>query len=294
MNKRSYLHLGAHRTGSSSFQQCLYENRKILSGLGFDIAYPDRDGVPDGLLRMKLPRKRHGERRVGQFAPKLRAHLESLTQKKKHSLVLSEENIPGLMRHFSEGLFYPGSKKRLATVAQALEKRPEACLYIVRSYDELFTSRYRLNSAKRPMRPFHEIEPALMDVDRGWIEIVTEIRDTLRPKKLYVLPYEVRGSSTELLRTLLCLPDTLALEEPEKNLNVSLSDAALAKVQQNFTDASDSCADSTTGTNPDFPATAHHPHSAEFSDGNKSILMERYAIALEHLQNMEGVVLLGQ
>ncbi len=67
MNKRSYLHLGAHRTGSSSFQQCLFENREILSGLGFDVVYPGRDGVPNGRLRMntKLPRKRHGEKRMG-------------------------------------------------------------------------------------------------------------------------------------------------------------------------------------------------------------------------------------
>ena len=49
MNKRIYLHAGAHRTGSSSFQMCLYANRDLLGSMGLDVAYPGRDGVPGGL-----------------------------------------------------------------------------------------------------------------------------------------------------------------------------------------------------------------------------------------------------
>lgn len=71
MTKPIYIHAGAHRSGSSSFQLCLSHNRAALMQAGYDLAYPSRDGAPMGELQMKLPRPRHDPAELGGMVARL-------------------------------------------------------------------------------------------------------------------------------------------------------------------------------------------------------------------------------
>ena len=159
MTKSVLIHAGAHRTGTSSFQLCLHENRAVLDRYGYDIAYPGRDGVAGGNLRLPLPRRRHGEKRIPQYAARARSVLMGLSPDAGRGLVLSEENIPGPMLHFYHGQFFPASRKRFLSLAGALEAAPVHVLYVVRSYAEMFVSAYRKRAEDNPVAPFAEIVP---------------------------------------------------------------------------------------------------------------------------------------
>jgi len=79
MEKKIYIHAGCHRGGSSSFQLCLSHNRAVLSDAGFDVAYPGRDGVPGGKLKLRLPAPRHRPRHVNGFAEGAGAQLTTIS-----------------------------------------------------------------------------------------------------------------------------------------------------------------------------------------------------------------------
>ncbi len=234
MTKPVLIHAGAHRTGTSSFQLCLHENRAVLDRHGYDIAYPGRDGVPGGNLRLPLPRPRHGEKRIPHYAEQVRDVLAGLSPEAGRGLILSEENIPGPMLHFYHGQFFPASRKRFLSLAGALEAPPVHVLYVVRSYAELFVSAYRKRAEDNPVAPFSEIVPNFMAMDRGWPELLSEMRETLGAQRLTVLPYEGRGSSRAVLKRL--LPDLTGADliEPARIVNLSATDAALEALQARY------------------------------------------------------------
>lgn len=226
-----FLHAGAHRTGTSSFQLCLSRNRAALEGAGYALAYPGRDGAPQGRLRLQLPRPRHGEKRIPAYADKVRTHLAGLTGP-ADKLILSEENIPGPMRHFYEGRFFPAAEKRFATMAQAIG-RPCHVLYVIRSYAALYLSAWRKRAEDNAVPDFEELVPAFLAMDRGWPEVIGALQQALDPIKFSVIEYGARGSSTELLRHLVPgLPE--GLEEPDRAVNLSATDAALAALQARY------------------------------------------------------------
>ncbi len=113
------VHLGAHRTGTSSFQMMLAENRDLLAQAGFDIAYPGRDDIPQGDLRLKLPDPRNLKQWEAKFLPAAAAELQLHSSDTSHAMILSEENIPGRMIHFPSGQFYPAAEARFQTLAAA-------------------------------------------------------------------------------------------------------------------------------------------------------------------------------
>lgn len=292
MVKRICLHLGAHRTGTSSFQLCLYENTPLLKEAGFDVAHPKRDGVPKGRLRLKLPRKRHGAHRVPEYAEGVRAHLAKLGPDPARGLILSEENIPGIMRNFYDGQFYPGSENRLATLAAALGARPEVCLFVLRSYDELYASHFRLAAIERAMPPFADLAPVFAGIEKGWPQIVTEIRDILRPERLLVLPYARRGSNTELLRAM--VPDLPAgvLREARKSLNVSPTDSALEVLQRTYHAGAEYDAARAEQIMAEHRDIHEDRGFSAFSEAQRDGLRAKYEADLETIQAMDGVTYL--
>lgn len=287
MTKPVFLHLGAHRTGTSSFQMCLDLNRPTLQTAGFDAAYPGRDGIPGGRLRLKLPRN-------GDIGPVLR-ELHRHSPEPARGLILSEENIPGPMRPFYRGRFYPRAEVRLRSLRQALQQLGAGeiarVLLVLRRYDGLFVSAYRKRAEDNPVPPFAEIRPHLLAMDRGWPELVQAVRAILAPRELVILDYGRRGSSTALLRRL--VPEVTApLQEPGQAVNLSATDAALRQLQARYR------AGETLDRAGWQAVIRAHAEAREdlgfagFSDEETRILTERYAADLTRIAGMDGVTLL--
>ncbi|MDW4497611.1 hypothetical protein R5H30_06430 [Sulfitobacter sp. D35] len=232
--KPIFLHLGAHRTGSSSFQACLALNRDALAAAGFDIAYPGRDGIPGGRLRLRLPAPRHGRERDDGFAKGIAETFANISPDPSRGLILSEENIPGAMRQFRKGRFYPAAEGRLELLSRGMPARPDSVLLVVRRYDALFRSSYRKRAEDNAVPDFATLVPAYLSMDRGWPEIVAAIRDILRPDRLVVVNYPERGTSLDLLHRLVPGLAISGLREPERPMNLSATDQALKVLQARY------------------------------------------------------------
>ncbi|MCO0613628.1 hypothetical protein M8756_09950 [Lutimaribacter sp. EGI FJ00015] len=269
---------------------CLDVNRAALTGAGYDLAYPGRDGIPGGKLKMKLPSPRHGLRKAKGFAGPARDEIDR-HRDGRPGLILSEENIPGRMLHFTQGKFYPAKEIRARVLAQALPGPVAHLLYVVRPYDQLFVSAYRKRAEDIPVEPFDEVVPGLMQVDEGWPELIATFQAHLAPAKLTVVTYRARGSSRDLLSRLVPDLDADALAEPERHLNLSPTDAALQDLQRRYH------AGETLSKRQFKEIMARHADSrgslglAEFPAAEKARLDARYAADLARLARMDGVTL---
>jgi len=120
------LHLGAHRTGSTSLQLFFNQNRKAF--LRDDTTFwgpgRTRSGMFAGLIRdpsrLSLSDKEIGTRSVGR----IKIELARAEQNGIQRLVLSEENMQGTMMHnFTRSRLYGQVGKRLARFAPAFDGR---------------------------------------------------------------------------------------------------------------------------------------------------------------------------
>ena len=225
-----YIHAGAHRTGTSSFQMCLHENREVMRAHGFALAYPRRDGIPSGGLALRLPKPR--DQKVGRATVRLTKLLAAYSGGRP--LIMSEENIPGRMMHFIKGQFYPAAEKRCAVLRAAWPGPIAHVLLVVRPYEQLFVSSYRKRAEDNRVPPFDVLRPNYMRMDRGWPALVQILRDVLRPDRLTVVPYTARGTSVDLLAHLVPALADAPLREPARNLNVSATEAALVALQERY------------------------------------------------------------
>ncbi len=293
MTRRLFIHAGAHRTGTTSFQLCLEENKEALRAAGFDATYPNRDGIKSGGLRLRLPHPRHGHNAVPRFAPGVADMVGRANPDPARALILSEENIPGRMLPFQSGKFYPVAERRLETLRAGLgAARVEQVLFVIRRYDQLYVSAYRKRAEENPAAPFSQLRDAFLSMDRGWSEILAAIHEILRPERLLVVPYEARGSSVDLLR-LLCPDLAVDLQEPERRINLSATDMALQVLQGRMAQGEEISPQEARAVMAAHQDQREDLGIAGFSEEDTAALAARYAADTESIQSMPFVTWAG-
>ncbi len=290
MSRQVYVHAGAHRTGTSSFQLCLAANREKLASLGFDVAYPSRDGAPGGQLRMRLPRPRHKPEELPAFVGKVKRNLgRQVSDAPK--LIVSEENLPGVIVHFFKGRLYPNRKMRLQVFADALEAidgQVAQVLFVVRPYDKLFISGFRKHAEDNAVKPFAEHAEAMSNFAGGWPETVQALRNVLGPERVTVVDYAARGESRELLAKLTGV-DADEFDEPARDLNTSATDAAMEHLQGLYHAGKELERPAWQAAIRAFADQTEDRGFTQFTPAQKARLAARYEADLAKLAAMDGI-----
>ena len=293
--KQIFIHAGAHRTGTSSFQNCLAQNRAALESEGFDLAYPGRDGAPGGRLRLRLPQPRDGRHGRERFELLCRESLRGHSPDPARALILSEENIPGRM-NFRAGRMFPLVDLRAAMLGRAIAATEADwgvpaevvhLVYVVRPFDELFVSAFLRWAEDRPAIPFADAVPKMVAFKGSWHRTVQALRDGLRPVRLSVVEYGRRGESRDLLARLVG-GEAARFGEPGRNLNVSPGDAALFALQEKY-HAGETVTPEEKQRIVEAGEGQESPAFAAFSPAQVKRLRERYARDLEQVAALEGV-----
>ncbi len=290
MSRQVFVHAGAHRTGTSSFQLCLAANRGKLAKLGFDVAYPSRDGAPGGQLRMRLPRPRHKPEELPAFVGKVKRNLgRQVSDAPK--LIVSEENLPGVIVHFFKGRLYPNRKMRLKVFRDALEAvdgQVAQVLFVVRPYDKLFISGFRKHAEDNAVKPFAEHAEAMSNFVGGWPETVQALRNVLGPDKVTVVDYTARGESRALLAQLVG-GEAETFVEPERDLNTSATDAAMEHLQALYHAGEKLERAEWQAVIAQFAEQVEDRAFTQFTPEQKTRLDARYAADVAKLAAMDGV-----
>lgn len=292
MAHRVFIHAGAHRTGSSSFQNCLAENRAALAAAGYDLAYPSRDGAAGGTLRLARRLPRPGNLTPVEESAGLRDYFRRFFTQPGNDLILSEENLIGRIKPLLKGRFFTMAARRMRAVAAGFDAPVEHLLLVIRSYDSFFESAYRKQAEENLVDPFADLCSTISGRSRGWAELVTEIAGNLKPQRITVLDYALRGSSVEVLSRLVPDLDPVVLREPARTLNQSATDAALIALQSKYRAGA--------GPDPDLIRDLIEQHAettesrgfAEFDPGLRNRLRAEYTRDLDRIERTPGVTLL--
>ena len=232
--QRIVLHVGAHRTGTGSFQAFLDKNEAVLNENGISARYPGRDIDGSGNMKLKLPQAE--AIRAGGINDDhiIAARKQLMSGATTGELIISEENILGRMFPFFQGSFYNRIIPRMRVLGQAMGRAPDQVVLVTRNYGEFFVSAYAQMAQVRVMPSWEKAGPKLMRDERTWIDVAGALHKGLNPTRITVVPYANRGSNAHLLGIMTKTKIT-ALQEAEKGTNISATAEAIEELQKRLT-----------------------------------------------------------
>lgn len=224
------VHAGAHCTGARDFQRFIAANRTSLTGAGYDLAYPSRDGAAGGTLDAVLPEPRHGAEDCAGFATVLAARLAPLIGQGNRGLILSEHNLAGGMVDLLGGRFYPAARRRAEVLRAAIGRPVDRLVIALKPYDALFVSAWRCFAVDRPIEAFAEYAPAMAGFLGGWVDLVANLREGLGAASVTILA--ARPGPDEVLAHL--APGAVPAHPLRPAAIPRITDSAAAMAQRHF------------------------------------------------------------
>ncbi|GKY88342.1 hypothetical protein [Sinisalibacter aestuarii] len=218
-----FLHLGAHRTGSTAFQRTLKRNGDVLAAAGTAYWGPEWMRGRDHLML-----RDNGRFDTGAEA----AVAEDLAATGAARLIVSDENILGSMRrNLLEGGFYAGAVARLVAYCSHLGMEPARIGLGIRDYAAYWVSAYSYLLPAKPLPDFAALKPALLAPDRGWREVIADLRGLFPRAEIMVWPLEAVQGRMRALVARFADQTPQRLRGVEKRINTAPGLAAIPAVR---------------------------------------------------------------
>lgn len=205
------LHLGAHRTATTTFQRFLAANHLALGEAGVVAWTPDqtRDGRLDGLIGQ--PARQDDPARARERLHRRLARLEGSGCRR---LLVSEENMMGSARNnLRAGQLYGDLGPRLARLAPAFGPRVTRVALTIRSYDAYWSSALAFAALRGHPAPDAASLQRLVEQPVTWRDVIRIAARAFPDAEVTVLRYDDMAGSPGRQAGLLCpeltLPRTL-------------------------------------------------------------------------------------
>lgn len=190
------LHIGAHRTATTTFQSYLRRHLPELARMGIGVWGPlrTRKGLLSG-IRPDAPN-------LAAAGAHLRAQLQRRRAAGLGTLLISDENILGSVQaNLKDRQLYAGLDARLGAYAQAFDGQVTRIVLSIRSLDAWWGSvaAYGIGRGAPPLSRKARHEIALSE--RSWQDVVTEVARAFPGAELRVQPFEGRPEPLFLAAT---------------------------------------------------------------------------------------------
>ncbi len=185
------LHVGAHRTASTSFQHYMRMRGQEMRTRGLGFWGPNR--TRGGLFAGLFPGPGIACGRNARFRAKgrVRMHLDQARQKGLRQLMISDENMIGTARQcIRTASPYPAIGERMARYAEAFGVAPRRALLSVRSQDLWWASAMALTVSRGYPVPSSALLEEISLNLRGWRDVITDLACALPETEIIVAPFE--------------------------------------------------------------------------------------------------------
>ncbi|WP_428515688.1 hypothetical protein [Roseovarius sp.] len=192
------LHIGAHRTATTTFQAYLAANRAALGRMGIAVWGPKqtRDGLLTGVIPIESPRP--PQEQLERARARVAINMARERRAGAKVLVISDENMIGAPRRcLRQGRLYPDIGQRLARFAHAFDGQVTRACLSIRSHDSFWASVVSFGVARGHRVPDQAVLDALAASPRLWRDVVLDVACALPKVELSVLPYEIFGGLPE-------------------------------------------------------------------------------------------------
>lgn len=186
------LHLGAHRTATTSFQYYMQRHAIPLAeqGVGYWGPQRSRRGVFSGTL----PSGTDPAQDVvvsKDVRSRVDRHLEQARQRGVQTLIVSDENmIGGLRCNISAKMLYADAGSRLTTFAKAFDGCISAMVFSPRSLENYWCSVLSHGVALGQDVPERADLRDIAMHARGWRDVISDIAQAVPGVPLRILPFE--------------------------------------------------------------------------------------------------------
>ncbi|KZX98758.1 MULTISPECIES: hypothetical protein [unclassified Sulfitobacter] len=185
------LHVGAHRTGTTTFQQYMRANQGWLAQQGIGYWGPQRvrtsvlPGVFPGPLT--LPGRDCQRRARGRIALQLKRGERTGLQR----LIVSDPNLLDSMAQCMRArALYPATGERLARISDSFGQRIGRVVLTVRSQDLWWASVAAHLTGRGHALPSQATCAAMATSPRTWRDVVTDLACAMPGAEIIVLPFE--------------------------------------------------------------------------------------------------------
>ena len=166
------LHLGSHRTGTTTFQHFVRNHLAALDSKKVDFWGPDRTRrsvVPGMFHNIPIHKRRRADGRVRMLAAKAEA-------RGIDTLLVSDENLLGTCHYcFRKAALYPAVGERLSRLGAAFGGRVARVVLSIRAQDLWWVSASALTAARG--HKLHGVEKyaQIAQSDRSWRDVITGV-----------------------------------------------------------------------------------------------------------------------
>ena len=183
------LHIGAHRTATTAFQQYMHDNAEWLaaSGTGFWGPEHTRAGVFSGMYEM-----RPGVGNTRKMGAELVAEMLRVeTDKGVQRLIISDENLMGSVRqNIRDELLYPAVATRITHAMTVLGGRVRQIVIAPRSLETYWCSALAYGVGRGAPVPSRAKLTRIAASRRTWRDVIMDIADAAPAPVLTVTLFE--------------------------------------------------------------------------------------------------------
>ena len=186
------LHIGAHRTATTTFQHYMRGQSSELAraGIGFWGPARTRGGLFHGLFAKDGVSEQEHRRVAGRIA----LNLAKSRDKGRRALIISEENLSGSVRdNLRRNALYPGIGPRLARVHDAFGGQVTQVVLTIRSLDLYWASALGFGLTRGRSVPDVNTLDRLVTAPRSWRDVITDVACAMPDARVRVLPFETLG-----------------------------------------------------------------------------------------------------
>lgn len=182
---KTVLHLGAHRTGTTSFQSYMRRHAPDLAarGIGFWGPWRTRTGLFEGITP--------GTGHVQGADACLRQRLQRRSEAGMHSLLISDENFMGSVRDaLKKRVLYPRLDLRLERYAEAFDGQVDRLVLSVRALDDWWLSANAFAAARGAPGLSRGAALQIALGGRSWQDVITDVAKAFPDAALEIVTFD--------------------------------------------------------------------------------------------------------
>ena len=206
------LHIGCHRSGTTTFQSYLRNHSNALRQKGVEFWDPrrTRGALFSGLFPSKpCPAAAKAQRRA---IGRVQVNLAKNEQDGVDAVLVTDENMMGSVRaNLRAGALYPAIGERMAWVNEAFDGRLTRVALVIRAQDRYWTSAVSYGVLRGHPVPSAEKLAQIANSPRAWRDVITDLACAMPDTEIRVIPFEsYYGNPETLLETTCKLPTVRA------------------------------------------------------------------------------------
>jgi len=214
------LHLGAHRTASTSFQYYMRKNAEGLRSRGIGYWGPRelRNGLLTGVVPVpgRMPAKKQLARVQGRVSLKMKEAQRSGLR----FLIISDENLIGVPRNNLRDMrLYPGVGERMARYHQVFGGFVSRAVLSIRAQESYWNSVLAYCSVRNGHVPSLSELDHIANNPRGWRDVVTDLACATPDVAISVMPHDVFSGRPECRLALMTGQSDLPTKSAREWLN---------------------------------------------------------------------------